>query len=142
MPFFIPFLIKGAAIAIKAIIAEKKVAVVAKGLTMATHTYGTATVVATTSTVLMTIGGISWTLERCENAKDCYNKWEQGDINGAVKSMSTLCSKLIAIQSNPQTIIHSTGELLKMNGFESGKVLSFIRDLCDSIDEIKHEIKK
>jgi len=107
---------------IKATVAAKKTAVVAKGLVGTAHTIGTAQTVAAVGLTLTIVGGIAWSVERYDDLKACYDLWNEGDKIGAVKKFSSLCSKISSLPGNPHGVIHSGTEILQLNGADITKV--------------------
>lgn len=130
MPFFlVPFLVKGAIIATKTIIASKKVAVVTKVATGAVHTYGAATVASTAAAACITIGGIYWTTDRVEDIEKCYRVWKEGDYAALTSQLASLASKIHSVGTD--SIVHSAGKLLTQNGYNSLDVVKFVKDCLD-----------
>lgn len=140
MPIFIPFLIKGAIVAGKAIIAAKKATVVAKAATALSHTYGTGAVVSAGATICVTIGGIVWTAERVEDITKSYKAWENGDYKSLKSHLTTLYSKLNTLGHN--SVLDSATQLLAQNGHNISNVGKFIKDVRDLINEIDRETNR
>jgi hypothetical protein len=144
MPFPIIGLlvVKGAALVVKAVVAHHKVAAVSKGIAVATKTYGAANVAAASAFALTVVGGIAWSVDRVNDAKECYNCWEKGDNLGMVKKMGGIVISFSTLQHNPHTIFHSAGELLKEHGVNSENAVQFVKDLNYSITDIEREMKR
>lgn len=140
MPLFIPFLIKGAIIAAKAIVASKKASVVANMASAAIHTHGAATVAATAVTACVTIGGVYWSIERVDDLKKCFKAWEKGDYKSLTSEVASLASKIHSVGTD--SIVRSGGELLKQNGYSAMNVTKFVKDTLDLCGEVIGEVRR
>jgi hypothetical protein len=140
MPLFIPFLIKGAIIVGKAVIAPKKVAVVSKVATGAINAYGATAVASTAATACIAIGGIYWSAERIDDVEKCYETWQKGDYQALAGQMASLASKMHSVGTD--SIANSWGEVLKHQGHDSMDVLKFVKDCLDLSSEAFREFKR
>ena len=92
---FVPFLVKGAVIAAKAIGTK---GALAKGTAMvvktSTATFGTGATMTAGALALTAVGGIAWTMECVEKAEKAYTSFENGDTAAAIKHLTLLAASI------------------------------------------------
>lgn len=138
--FLIPFLVKGAVVLAKATIASKKVSVVGKALAVSTKTYGASTVIATTTTACIVVGGITWSVDRIDNLQACYKSWQDGDMEGFTNNCASLLGKIHSLATD--SIAHSAETVLIEKGQDPIHVAKFGKDFFELLNEGMREAKR
>lgn len=140
MPIFIPFLIKGAILAGKAIVASKKVSVVAKGTSAAIHSFGATTVVSTAATGCVVIGAIAWSVDRVKGAEECYEAWENREWETFATKFSSLLTSLNSVVND--TFMSSYRQLLITRGHDEKDVLRFCKEVGSLGNDMIKDFKR
>lgn len=130
----IPFLIKGAAILVKAAVASKKVSIIGKTIVAGTHTVAAPTVIATTVATCTVVGGIAWSLDRLEDLEACYLAWEEKDWEKFSGRAASLLGKVHSVGTD--SLVHSAETVLTDKGFDEMHVAKFSKDLFDLLNEV------
>lgn len=101
-PIFIPFLIKGAVVAAKAMAGKAALAKAAAGSAkVLISQYGAAQVLATSAAVATIAGGIAWSVENVERARRAYHLYNDGDQSGAALALRDLArSASVVVQGD------------------------------------------
>ena len=133
----LPFLIKGAVVAVKAISAHGAAGAVAKGGVIAAKTYGTKAVAVATIKGLTIVGLGAWTYERFLAATEAVEAYDNGDLAGAAKGAVDFIRSCVTIQGNDVIDLGrewiDAGKSISDPNFV--KLLEGIRALIDEADK-------
>jgi hypothetical protein len=144
MPIFIiPLILKGAALAAGYLSSNSQAARgIGNLVTQYMHRHGIKHTLQIGASVLAIIGGVAWTVDRVEDIDDCYKCWQNGDVEGMVKKLARISSKIVGVTGNPLSVIDSGSKLLLESGMSIENVAKFTRDATDLADEIIREMKR
>jgi len=143
LPIFIPFLIKGAIVAAKAIAVKGAAAKVAYAGTVAVKTFGAATVASATTTGLVVTGAAVWTVERVRMARAAIRYFDEGEFVLAANELTRIGRSLYMPDIGEFAELFETWEHLgsPTEGQEFRQLIGHIRQASDEAAITRNEVK-
>ncbi|MFN6252284.1 MAG: hypothetical protein ACK4Y5_09435 [Acetobacteraceae bacterium] len=143
LPIFIPFLIKGAIVAAKALAVKGAAAKVAYAGTVAVKTFGAATVASATTTGLVVTGAAVWTVERLKMVKAAVRYFDEGEFVLAANELTRIGRSIYMPDCVEFADLFEKWEHLgsPTEGTEFRQLIGHIRQASDEAAITRNEVK-
>ena len=131
MPFpLIPFAIKGALVLGKYIAAKGAAGKVVVGVAKTAKVIGTTNTIIGATAVVVTVGGVKWTVENYDRARKAHKAAKAGDFSKAARKLASLAASVHGTFTN-----NLAGDLIDWRNAgcpADGRVLRLAKDAYDT----------